>query len=59
MKEAGFGLGCLLLFFCGVVTDFSVRLLVSTANKVGCKDYEALCQVAFGKFGFYMVSFMM
>jgi len=59
VKEAGFGLGLCLLFFCGLVTDFSVRLLVSTANKVGCKDYEAVCQVAFGKAGYYLVSFFM
>jgi len=59
VKEAGFGLGILLLFGCGLVTDFSVRLLVGTAHKVGCKDYEALCQVAFGRAGYYAVSFFM
>lgn len=59
IKEAGLGLGLVLLIGCGVLTDFSVRILINTSVKVGCKNYEDIVNYCFGKAGFYIVSFFM
>jgi len=59
VKEAGIGLGIILLLLCGILTDFSVRMLVDTARNSGCKDYEEVCEKAFGRLGYYSVSAMM
>jgi len=59
VNEAGFFMGLIMLVFCGLITDFSVRMLVDTALKVGCTNYEDLCSLCFGKPGFYAVSLFM
>jgi len=59
VKEAGFGLGLCLLVGCGLLTDFSVRILIQTSAKHKQYNYEEICQYTFGKFGFYLVSAFM
>jgi len=59
VKEAGIGLGLILLCFCGYLTHYSTRLLVNTAKKVNVYNYEELVFTCFGKAGYNAVCFFM
>jgi sodium-coupled neutral amino acid transporter 11 len=40
LREAGFGLGVILIVLMGIITDFSVRVLVASGVKVNKPDYQ-------------------
>lgn len=56
MREAGLGAGVLLLIAIAFMTSFSVQLIVSMGLRVSVRDYEALCQHAFGPAGFVVIT---
>lgn len=58
LKEAGFGLGVLLLAFVALVTDYSLRLMVQSAHLSGSFSYSGIMAAAFGSPGFYLLSFL-
>jgi len=45
VREAGLFLGIIMIIATGYLTDYSVRMLVDTAIKVKCNNYEDLCKV--------------
>ena len=59
LNEAGIGAGLILLVGVGIMTDYSVRLLVDTGVEAGNADYEGLYHHCFGTVGFYVVSVFM
>ena len=59
IKQTGFIAGIILILFCGVVTEKSLRLLVETAKHVHVPTYETVAEASFGKFGFLFVAINM
>lgn len=59
VKEAGIGLGIILLLLCGYLTHHSTRMLVDLAKKVNVYNYEELVYTCFGKAGYIAVCFFM
>eukprot|EP00730_Choanoeca_flexa_P019843 TRINITY_DN9705_c0_g1_i6.p1 TRINITY_DN9705_c0_g1~~TRINITY_DN9705_c0_g1_i6.p1 ORF type:complete len:450 (+),score=105.19 TRINITY_DN9705_c0_g1_i6:152-1501(+) len=57
LREAGFGFGVILIVVMGVITDFSVRVLVSSGVKVNKPNYQDLVLFALGPWGFRALSF--
>ena len=41
LREAGFGFGVILIVLMGIITDFSVRVLVASGVKVNKPEYQA------------------
>lgn len=58
LHKAGFGFGLFLLVSLAVVTDYSLSLLVKSANLAGVTSYQDLVHVAFGKPGFYLLTLL-
>lgn len=58
LHKAGFGLGLFLLIVLAVVTDYSLSLLVKSANLAGVTSYQDLVHVAFGRPGFYLLTLL-
>lgn len=58
-RSAGFYTGLFLLCLGSFLTDYSVRLLVTTGMRHGQRNYEDLCEHALGKFGHGLVSLCM
>jgi len=56
LKEAGFGVGILLLIFVAFITDFSLRILVTAGNMSGTSSYQGLMEASFGKGGYIILS---
>ncbi|XP_065840377.1 putative sodium-coupled neutral amino acid transporter 11 isoform X2 [Oscarella lobularis] len=56
LHEAGFILGVLLLTLVGIVTDYSILLLVKSGKIAGMDTYQDLMRKTFGKVGFYYLS---
>ncbi|XP_006879414.1 PREDICTED: putative sodium-coupled neutral amino acid transporter 11 [Elephantulus edwardii] len=56
MKEAGFPLGILLLFWVSYVTDFSLILLIKGGALSGTDTYQSLVNKTFGFPGFLLLS---
>lgn len=54
VKQCGFFFGLFLIGLVAWMTDYSVRLLVRTAKRVGCDSYEAVCEYTMGKTGYYL-----
>jgi sodium-coupled neutral amino acid transporter 11 len=59
MNEAGIYLGMIMLVVVAWLTDYCVRMLVDVGVRVGKTDYELLCEHAWGRPGFLLVSFSM
>lgn len=58
LHKAGFCLGLFLLFALAFVTDYSLSLLVKSANLAGVSSYQDLVHVAFGRPGYYLLTFL-
>ena len=58
LHKAGFGFGLFLLIFLAIVTDYSLSLLVASANLAGVSSYQDLVHVAFGRPGFYILTLL-
>ncbi|KAM6178050.1 putative sodium-coupled neutral amino acid transporter 11 [Rhynchocyon petersi] len=56
MKEAGFPLGILLLFWVSYVTDFSLILLIKGGALSGADTYQSLVNKTFGFPGYLLLS---
>jgi len=56
LKEAGFGLGLILLVVVGVLTDYSLRLMVRAGTLSGTTSYQGIMEASFGKPGFVILS---
>jgi sodium-coupled neutral amino acid transporter 11 len=59
MNEAGIFLGMIMMVIVAWLTDYCVRMLVEIGVRVGKTDYELLCEHAWGRPGFLLVSFSM
>lgn len=59
IREAGLLAGIILVFLMAVITEKSLRLLISTAKHMHCPTYETAAEAAFGLPGFRFVSFNM
>jgi len=58
LKEAGFGLGLILLFLVWILSDYSLRLVIMAGNMSGTTSYQGLMEASFGKPGFILLSFL-
>lgn len=58
LQQAGFGVGIILLFVVAVVTDYSLVLLIEGGLLAGTKTYQGLMEAAYGRPGFYILSFL-
>jgi len=58
LKEAGFGLGLILLVFVAVVTDYSLVLMVRSGHLSGSFSYQGIMRAAFGRPGFILLSIL-
>uniref|UniRef100_A0A1E1X697 Putative sodium-coupled neutral amino acid transporter 11 n=1 Tax=Amblyomma aureolatum TaxID=187763 RepID=A0A1E1X697_9ACAR len=58
MKQAGFGMGLILLVMFAVTTDYSLCILIKAGITTGTSTYQDLVQAAFGLPGFYALTFM-
>jgi len=56
VRQCGMGAGFAMILFCAMLTEKSLRLLVSTAKHVNVPSYELLCESAFGHGGFIFIS---
>ncbi|KAM4859077.1 putative sodium-coupled neutral amino acid transporter 11 isoform 2-T2 [Thomomys bottae] len=56
MKEAGFPLGILLLFWVSYITDFSLVLLIKGGTLSGTDSYQSLVNKTFGFPGYLLLS---
>jgi sodium-coupled neutral amino acid transporter 11 len=59
IKQAGFLAGTFLIFFVAMLTDKSLRLLVSTAKHIHVPTYELAAEAVFSKAGFNFILFNM
>eukprot|EP00049_Salpingoeca_infusionum_P011601 m.202579 g.202579 ORF g.202579 m.202579 type:complete len:465 (+) comp14977_c1_seq14:3016-4410(+) len=57
LKEAGFGFGIFLILFMGMITDYSIRLLVRTGNHLRMHTYQDLVHMSLGRWAFHLLSF--
>lgn len=58
LKQAGFGLGLILLVTFAAITDYSLCILVKAGIATGSATYQELVQTAFGVPGFYILTLM-
>lgn len=58
LHKAGFGFGIFLLIALAIITDYSLSLLVKSAQLAGVTSYQDLVQVAFGRPGFYLLTLL-
>ncbi|XP_014674612.1 PREDICTED: putative sodium-coupled neutral amino acid transporter 11 [Priapulus caudatus] len=58
LKQAGIGLGIVLMVVVAVVTDYSILLLIRSGQLTDTNTYQGMVQVAFGRGGFYALSIM-
>lgn len=58
LHKAGFGFGLFLLIALAIITDYSLSLLVKSANLAGVTSYQDLVHVAFGRPGFYLLTLL-
>ncbi|KAI8329711.1 transmembrane amino acid transporter protein-domain-containing protein [Chlamydoabsidia padenii] len=56
IKEAGFGMGILLLMILTVVVDWTIRLLIFNGKLAGRSTYQDLLQFTFGRPGLIAIS---
>lgn len=58
IHKAGFFTGIFLLFFIALITDFSLCTLIKAGNLAGVSTYQDVMERAFGKPGFYILTFL-
>ncbi|XP_077515384.1 putative sodium-coupled neutral amino acid transporter 11 isoform X2 [Amblyomma americanum] len=58
LKQAGFGMGLILLVMFAATTDYSLCILIKAGITTGTSTYQDLVQAAFGLPGFYALTFM-
>jgi len=58
VKEAGFGLGLILLVLVGILTDYSLRLMVMAGTLSGTSSYQGIMEASFGLPGYIILSFI-
>ncbi|XP_060581490.1 putative sodium-coupled neutral amino acid transporter 11 isoform X2 [Ruditapes philippinarum] len=58
MKQAGFGLGIILLILVAMVTDYSIILLIEAGKLSNTNTYQDMMLVACGRPGFYLLTFL-
>jgi sodium-coupled neutral amino acid transporter 11 len=56
IQQTGFVAGIVLIFFCAIMCEKSLRLLVETAKHTHVPSYETVAEAAFGRFGFLFVA---
>jgi len=56
LKEAGFGLGLILLVLVGILTDYSLRLMVTAGTLSGTSSYQGIMKASFGMPGYVILS---
>ena len=54
-QYAGISCGIVMMVICAYLSVFTLRLLIKTGKKINVNDYERLCQVSFGDFGYYLI----
>lgn len=59
MRETGLVAGICLIFCVALLTDKSLRLLISTGKHANVQSYETLMESAYGRFGFVFISLNM
>ncbi|KAK3108965.1 hypothetical protein FSP39_019864 [Pinctada imbricata] len=57
-KQAGFGLGVLLLILTAVITDYSILLLIEAGKLSNSVSYQGVMLVVCGRYGFYLLTFL-
>lgn len=58
LRQAGFWFGLILMLVVAGVTDYSLVLMVRGGRIAGSNSYQDLVEAAFGRPGFYILSFM-
>ncbi|CAG0879053.1 unnamed protein product [Cyprideis torosa] len=56
LKEAGVGLGILLLLLIGWINDFTLIILIEAGDAVGASTYQDLMLHSFGKIGYHIMT---
>ena len=56
LHRAGFVLGIFLLIIIGILTDYSLCILVKSGNIAGVSTYQDVVEAAFGRPGFYLLT---
>jgi len=56
IQKSGFVPGIVLVLFCALLTERSLRLLIETAKHSNVPSYETVAEAAYGKFGFYFIA---
>eukprot|EP00754_Rhynchopus_humris_P038268 Rhum_TRINITY_DN20916_c0_g1::Rhum_TRINITY_DN20916_c0_g1_i1::g.172602::m.172602/K14997/SLC38A11; solute carrier family 38 (sodium-coupled neutral amino acid transporter), member 11 len=59
IEEGGLFLSLGLLVLCGLMTAYSVKLIIRLGDRLGVDEYEQLCCMMLGKPGFYAISYSM
>lgn len=58
MKQAGFGLGIILLILVAMITDYSIIMLIEAGKLSNTNTYQDMVLVACGRPGFYLLTFL-
>jgi sodium-coupled neutral amino acid transporter 11 len=58
LHQAGVGLGLILMVVVAYITDYSLVLMVRGGQLSGSYTYQGMMEAAFGKWGFYVLSFL-
>eukprot|EP01063_Lacrimia_lanifica_P000051 TRINITY_DN10024_c0_g1_i1.p1 TRINITY_DN10024_c0_g1~~TRINITY_DN10024_c0_g1_i1.p1 ORF type:complete len:662 (+),score=206.36 TRINITY_DN10024_c0_g1_i1:51-2036(+) len=58
-ERGGFWVATVLLVLIGILTAYSVKLIVRLGEAIGAPDYEILCERLLGRTGYYTVSYSM
>ncbi|KAK0057372.1 putative sodium-coupled neutral amino acid transporter 11 isoform X1 [Biomphalaria glabrata] len=56
LKQAGFGLGLILIILVAFVTDYSILVLIEAGRLSNTDTYQDMVLVAFGRTGFYILT---
>jgi sodium-coupled neutral amino acid transporter 11 len=57
LRQAGFGFGIMLIIFIGIITDYSVRILIRAGVTADKRSYQGLVEHALGKWGYRALTF--
>ncbi|XP_074659138.1 putative sodium-coupled neutral amino acid transporter 11 [Tubulanus polymorphus] len=58
LKQAGFGLGLILIVLVAFLTDYSISLLIYGGSLSNTNSYQDMMRAAFGRPGFYILTFI-
>lgn len=51
IAQSGFYLGFAMLVFCGIITNYSLRMLINAGTRAHVDDFEELMKFCFGRRG--------